>query len=445
MSTAELLRHLQAESDSSSEFGQYEEEAIVSLALDFPEFFQAVGRFLRPEMFSRPEARYVVAHILNIIEDHSIVPTRPLLRGILERQLTVDDPYEEVLRIVDRQSNPREIPLLKKSLIEWTRKRAFGLLYEEEAQEAFKRGDYSSIEEIVRSANRITDVSGKGFWLLKQYEQLFRPEAIEHRTTGFPKLDHLLNNGGPSPGEVVVFLAATGVGKSLVLCNCAIKSLAGIGRDGVVGQNVLLVTFELDAIKTAMRCLGAYTDIALIDIPKHQDHIRRQLVGLQSFKKDLVIHELPPDECSVTHVGAIIDHLRRCHSWSPDVLVLDYLELMTSRQKEYNRDEYLRQKHVATEVRGLARNEGLLIFSATQTNRSGSDPNGPDIKVDQMAESYGKAMPTDYVVSLNQSESERDAEPPRIRFYVAKNRNGPTGETVSCTINYNSMQVRELL
>ena len=42
---------------------------------------------------------------------------------------------------------------------------------------------------------------------------LFKEDLIEHRTTGFPRLDAFLNNGGPSPKEVVCWLAPTNVGK----------------------------------------------------------------------------------------------------------------------------------------------------------------------------------------------------------------------------------------
>ena len=86
----------------------------------------------------------------------------------------------------------------------------------------------------------------------------------------------------------------------------------------------------------------------------------------------------------------------------------------------------------------------VLIFTATQTNRSGS---GTDqlIDLNKTAESFGKNMPLDYVISLNQTDQERQAELPRLRFFIAKNRNGPKHETVTCTIDYSKMQVREQL
>ena len=58
-----ILNNLNQEADESGEFGKYQEEAIISLALDFPEFFTSVGRFMTPSMFTRVETQYVIAHI----------------------------------------------------------------------------------------------------------------------------------------------------------------------------------------------------------------------------------------------------------------------------------------------------------------------------------------------------------------------------------------------
>ena len=119
---------------------------------------------------------------------------------------------------------------------------------------------------------------------------------------------------------------------------------------------------------------------------------------------------------------------------------------MMSRRSYYNKDDYIRQKRVSTELRGLASNEDVLLFTATQTNRElgkkgkgDTDGGGGVIDVNRVAESYGKMMPSDYVVSLNQSPDEYKEG--RLRFYIAKNRNGPKFKTISAKVNYETMVV----
>jgi len=318
------------------------------------------------------------------------------------------------------------------------------MIYSEDAIRAYESGRFDEIEKIVQEANKVTDIGEGGFWLLEQYEKLFQSDAIDHRTTGFPRLDRILNNGGPSPKEVVCWLAPTNTGKSILLVNNAIASLKGLNKDGTNGQDVLLVTFELDTIKTALRCLSTTTGIAQDQVPNNQDYIRRVINTMKdTYKRRLLIYEFPPDECSVDHIYALIDNLKRKEGWKPDVVIIDYLDLMVSRNAPYNKDDYTRQKHVATELRGLAKNENVLVFTATQTNRSGGE-GGEPIDLSKTAESYGKQFALDYVISLNQSLEDKLERPPRIRFYVAKNRNGPKNEMITCEINYDTMVVKEM-
>lgn len=212
-----LEKLAEADKDAYKPFQPYEEETIISLALDHPEFFTGIGRFMQPSMFARGECQWVMAEILNNFEKFGVVPTRPILKSRLVNSFTEDDPHELVSAVIDRLSDPREVPIIKDTLLRWAKDRAYGLLYSEEAQEAYARGDYEQLEQIVKQANRIADIGQDGFWFFDQYEALFDPEVIDHRTTGFPHLDTMLNNGGPSPKEVVCWLAGTNVGKCLSL------------------------------------------------------------------------------------------------------------------------------------------------------------------------------------------------------------------------------------
>ncbi len=444
MTTPTTLSFLNASPEPArKEFGPYQEEAIISLAFDHPEFFLAVGRFVTPELFDRLECRFIIAEILNSYNQYEVLPTRKLLRDVLASKLTTSDPYESVFAIIDRPTNHRDVPIIKDTLIKWAKNKAFGLIYSEEAMAAYANEDFGKLQEIINSANRISDFSTQGFWFMSEYQKLFSPSIIEHRTTGFPKLDKLLNNGGPSPKEVCCWMAPTNVGKSIFLCNNAISSLKGMGSGGVPGQDVLLVTFELDAIKTAMRCLGATTKLPLHDLVNHQEYITRMMDDLNRvYNKRIFIAEMPPGECSVNHIYALMDNLKRVDGWKPDVVIIDYLDLMVSRHPLHNKDDYTQQKHVATEVRGLAKNENVLVFTATQTNRAGAT--GEElIDLTKAAESFGKAFPLDYVISLNQSKADRLLTPPAIELFICKNRNGPKNETIRCSINYDCMLVLE--
>jgi len=453
------------ESDDVQEspFGHYEEAAIVALLIDFPELYVSMSRFLVPEIFSRPEVQYIIASIKQDFEKYTVVPTRQLLHDRLAKSLTVEDPYEDILSIVKTESNPREIPMLRKTLRSWAEHKTYDLLYTDEAIAAHNSGDYGHLQKIVDDASRITSVGKQGFWLFDQLDELFVDNAIEHISTGFPKLDRHLNDGGPSPQEVVVWLASTGVGKSLMLCNNTKTALEA-------GHDVMYVTFELSELITAARIssiisqqeLNRFMKSGLDDLKQSErdavdscrSAVKSRVTDFKRYGSSLCIYELPPDECSVNDIYALIDNNRKMKGWSPKVVIIDYLELMVSRHS-YGNDsgDYTRQKSIATEVRGLARNENVLVYTATQGNRASvtaanrdSGDGGPmNLNLDKAAESFGKAMPVDYVVSLNQLESEYRPEhgPSIIRLWIAKNRNGPKFETVETNVHYGRMTIAE--
>lgn len=432
------------ENNNRSAFTPYQEEAIVSLALDHPEFFTNAALYIKPDMFKRIECQYVMAHILNGYEKYGIIPSRQILKSTIAKELTVTDNYRDILSIVDRKSNHREVPYIKEDLIKWAKQRAYSMLYSEEAIAAYHSGDFAHLDKIVSAANQITDVGENGFWLFKNLEEIFTPRANVHLTTGHPKLDQILNNGGPSPGEVFCWMAPTNVGKSIFLINNCISSYKGLSPDGTPGQDVLLISFEMDIFKIAMRMVASASGIARKSIVENKEDIIKRIMGLYNiYGKNILIYQLPPSQCSVEHIYSIIDINRKRNGFNPTTIVLDYLDLMVSRVPEYNKKGYERLQNVSTEVRGLAINTKSLVFTATQTNREGAQ-DGTVAGLTHTADSWGKQFALDYVVSLNQSIEDRQAVPPRISMWVCKNRDGDRNVQVDCNINYDIMQVREI-
>jgi len=423
-------------------FGPETEKAIVSLVFEQPEFFTSVCRNLSPEFFKTAEAKWVMGVVTDLYEEIGEIPPRKIVKDRALHKLTVEDDYEPIIELIDRPSDRREIPFIKNALLKWARDRAFGLLYDDEGLLAYEAGDYERLEEIFEQAKRITDVSDNGLWFFENPEILFDINLEKHYTCGFSKLDIILNDGGPTKKEVVCWMAATGGGKSILLCHSGIANLKR-------GCKVLHVTLELSKVKTALRYAGA---ISGYEVHKRWDNKKEIISALNKLHKsyggDLAIYEYSPNEISINHISQLLDQLRRKRKWVPDILVIDYLECMIASRNVDNKDEYHKQKTVSTEIRQLARNEDLLIFTATQTNRE--TPNSRNVLgsnvsgMSRVAESYGKLMPMDYVVSANQQEEEYNPDgQSQIRLFVAKNRNGEKNKTVHIKIDYKTFKMEE--
>lgn len=435
------------EGSENTPFGEYEEEAIVALLIEHPEFFSNIIPHLKDSLFKRIEVKYVVQHILDYFGDYNVFPTRKILRDIVAKHLTVDHPnYEEVIELIDRECDPREAPAVKASLIQWAKHRAYQILYNPDTIKRFNEGDFAYVDEVIEQARRIQEVGAKSFWFYDELEKIFFEEDGQEFTTGFDMLDKFIHDGsGPKRKEMLVWMAPTGVGKSIALVNNAIMNSKR-------GKKVAFFTFELSDALSGRRALGALTEHPVNKKEKRIANKDKMIKIAKALRDngagDIAIQEFPPDEVSVDAIYATLDQWKRERGWVPDIVILDYLELMLSRRESDNKDGYTRQKAVSTQVRGLAKNTNTLVFTATQTNRGGNDSTEM-IDVTKLAESYGKAMPMDYLVSINQTEEEyrqaRETDIATARLYVAKNRNGLKFVSIDIRINYDTNKMKQVM
>jgi replicative DNA helicase len=106
----------------------------------------------------------------------------------------------------------------------------------------------------------------------------------------------------------------------------------------------------------------------------------------------------------------------------PDLIIIDYADLLTSKASKEKRDKL---DDIYTNLRGLATEMKLPIWTASQVNRSGARED--IIQGDRMAESYSKMMITDFAMSL--ARNAEDKEGGTGRWHIMKNRYGADGIT----------------
>lgn len=429
-------------------FGKTEEYAIISLAFDQPEFFSSILQFMKSDFFQQFEARFVFDIINYHWQANEVVLSRAMARDIAQNELTADDPFEGILGLIDRESDPREVPIITDKLMGWAKRKSMLQLYETDVVQSVERGEFEDVERIIEESRRITNIGNQCHFFFNELEELFVKDTQEKFTTGFGKLDMALNEGGPARGEVFCWMAPTGVGKSITLVNTAVGN---IKRRKVV----LYITLEMTWIQTGVRFLCCFSNVSGRERFNNKDLIMKKLSFIKTtYDTDLILAEFPPDEISSDHIHALIDMIRKIHGVNVDVVVVDYLELLMSRQPAYNKDDYVRQKRACTELDRLAKKEKVIVFTATQTNRSGNEGQAKEqlIDVTKAAESYGKVMPISYLVSINQTQAEYEAGKANqdapvtaaaARFFIAKNRNGPKFLTINARINYETMRMME--
>ena len=209
-------------------------------------------------------------------------------------------------------------------------------------------------------------------------------------------LDYMnrITKGGIPSKTLNIALAGTGVGKSLFMCHCASAYLAQ-------GLNVLYITLEMAEERIAERIDANLLDVTMDDLhtmPKDLYDNKMEKIRQKTGGK-LIIKEYPTASAHAGHFRALFNELALKKSFKPDVVFIDYLNICaSSRFKGGNIGSYFYIKAIAEELRGLAVEFNVPLFSATQTTRTGFM--STDIGLEDTAESFGLPATADFMFAI---------------------------------------------
>ena len=224
----------------------------------------------------------------------------------------------------------------------------------------------------------------------------------------------MTKNGIPAKSLNVV-LAGTNVGKSLFLVHMA----AACAR---MSKNVLYITLEMAEERIAERIDANLMDIPMDDvIALSRDRYLKKLDTIrQTSTGRLLIKEYPTAAAHTGHFRALLHELKLKQNFTPDILFVDYLSICASSRLKLSGavNTYLYNKSIAEELRGLAVEMKIPIFTAAQFNRDGSSATDPGL--DKISESFAIAQTADFIFAMTTSEElEKNNQ---IQVYVLKNR-----------------------
>ena len=208
-----------------------------------------------------------------------------------------------------------------------------------------------------------------------------------------------ITRGGVCRKTLNCLIAGTGAGKSLVLCHFAADYLAQ-------GLNVLYVTLEMSEERIAERIDANLLDTAMDKIADLQKDVfigKVKKIG-EKTQGRLIVKEYPTSSMHVGHLRALLNDLQLKKNFKPDIVFVDYLNIMaSSRIKAAGAAEtYTYCKAIAEELRGLATEKDIPIWTATQANRAGND--NSDIELGNTSESFGVPMSLDLFLALISTE-----------------------------------------
>jgi len=273
-------------------------------------------------------------------------------------------------------------------------------------------GGARSMEEILKEAmHRLASHTG--------------PTGI---VSGYYDLDQKLS--GLHPGALVIVAARPGMGKTAIALNlverAALREQSALGHPA----RVLFFSLEMGQLDLVQRMLAMRANVESTRVREARLTLdeREALVNAADELQGAQVHI--DDTPGLTVLGLRSRARRHMHKYGLDLIVVDYLQLVSHPKAESRQMEI---SYISRSLKGLARELKIPVVALAQLNRGLEARSGTDRRprLSDLRESGSIEQDADVVMLLHRPEV-YEAEPPDemrglAELIIAKHRNGPTG------------------
>ncbi len=297
------------------------------------------------------------------------------------------------------------------------------LLLDQAESQIFAIAEQRQLNPIYRIGDLVVDG-------IERIEKLIKEQGVSGLTTGFRYLDDIL--GGLQKSDMIVLAARPSVGKTAFALNVA-SHVATHEK-----KSVLLFSLEMAKEQLVQRLLCMEGRI-------NSKRLRTGFLAKDEFLK------LQPAADKLTNAEIYIDDSgnvgilelrskakRHATQKSLDLIIIDYLQLMSGRGKLESRQ--LEIAEISRSIKGLARQLQIPILALSQLSREAERDEGGTPKLSHLRESGAIEQDADVVMMLSRPapfKRGRGGEPDddmdesfddrKVTLTIAKQRNGPTG------------------
>ena len=384
------------------------EEIILSNLIQNEQYTRKVRAYLKEEYFHDRNDKLIFNSILGYVDQYNANPTKEVLKIAISDQDISQENYEEIIDKVD------SLEIDPGTTVDWLVDETEKFCQEKAIYNALHESikllnnksplDRGAIPEMLMDAIGVSFDSSIGHDFLGDAEERYDYYHTDEIRIPFDiEYLNLITDNGVSKKTLNVFMAGTGVGKSLLMCHFAAYNL-------LCNKNVLYITMEMEEKKIAQRI-----DANMMDIPiKETVNISREefIANIESIQKKtkgkLVIKEYPNGGASAVHFRHLLSELKLKSKFVPDIIYIDYVNICaSSRIKNMTgTNSYGYIKAITEELRALAVECNVPIITATQLNRAGMVSS--DIGLEDTSESIGLTFTADLMLGVISTEELRD-------------------------------------
>lgn len=254
-----------------------------------------------------------------------------------------------------------------------------------------------------------------------------------------PDLDEL-NGGRNLRGQLTCFLASTGVGKSHMAKHVGIRANVD---DGLHVLHFQLEGSEEEALNAYSGGLIARNAFYFERGKLSELEMRKFIKEIEQYAGSITVRSFPRFNARVSSLDIKngIAEYRKINGFSPDIVIIDSMDLLTDASRRQWGAEHERSKRiaVANDLKDLAADESVwmvVTYQATIENRDWLNDENNVLTEYNCSEAKGLARPCTHLISLNQSANERKED--IMRLHIAKSRFFKKGDTFRIATDYDN-------
>lgn len=386
------------------------------------DLFSRVNGIIDPLYFDR-ELRKGVEFIQEHAMNYSALPTRDQILATtgleLQELKDVDDRHQKWF--IDEFETFCKHKALESAILE--------------SADLLEKGEYGPVERKIKEAVNIglAKHMGTDYWE-SPAERIERVRnARGGQSTGWRDIDQKLY-GGFNRGELNIFAAASGGGKSLFLQNLALNwSIAGL--------NVVYISLELSEELSSMRLDSMITGMNTKEVFKNVDDVdlKVRMQGKKAGKLQIV--QLP-NGITINTITSYMREYETKNDLKIDAVLIDYLDLMMPAQSKVSpSDLFIKDKFVSEEMRNFAVEHDILFATASQLNRSAVE----EVEFDHSHISGGlsKIQTADNVIGIFTSQAMRERGRYQVQFMKTRSSSG-VGQKVDLAFDIGGLRIKDL-
>ena len=389
--------------DRLSSYGYAFQIKIITALMTDRIFLQQISDILVPSYFESDANNWIVSTILEYQKEYNASPTLEVMKVKLHEvdQDVLKTQVVQHLKEAWKFAESDDLEFIKQQTIDFCKNQEI----KSKIDNALKAGADKHIGH-----DYLTDIDAR-----------YTDTVRDTKETPWEVINEL-TSGGLGKGELGVFVAPAGIGKSWGLIN--------IGAHAVKkGMTVIHYTLELNEAYVGLRYDSVMTGIPNQNLRHYQDQVKEELAKI---KGELIIKYYPTKSTSVIGIRG---HIEKCimQGKKPDIVIVDYADLL----RGFGAEKRHELEGIYEDLRGLAGEYEIPVWTASQANRSALEEDV--IGAEKIAESYGKVMVADFVISLSRKVQDKLAG--TGRWHVIKNRFGPDGITLPSNMNTSTGQI----